>query len=49
LDFFQLLSALRILARRLQQEFGVDLDDGEQVVQLVGNEAGRLVRLFEIV
>jgi hypothetical protein len=49
LDLIELLCALRILARGLQQEFGVDLNDGEQVVQLVGDETGSLVRFLETV
>jgi hypothetical protein len=47
LNLVQLEGALRILARRAEQKFGVDLYDSEKVVELVGDEAGSLVRFFE--
>jgi hypothetical protein len=38
-----------ILACGFEQELGVDLNDGEEVVELVGDKAGRSVRLLKIV
>jgi hypothetical protein len=38
-----------ILTGGFEQELCVDLNDGEEVVELVGDKAGRFVRLFEIV
>jgi len=42
LNLPQLLRARRIAFRGLEQEFNVDADDGEKIVQLVGDEARRL-------
>jgi hypothetical protein len=47
LDLFQLLRALGIFARGLEKKFRVDLDDGEEIVELVRDEAGGLVRFLE--
>lgn len=37
-----------MFARGLEQELGVDLNDGEEVIELVCDKTGRPVRLFEI-
>jgi hypothetical protein len=49
LDLGELLHAGRVFARRLEQELSVDLNYGEEVIELVCNKACRLVRLFEVV
>jgi hypothetical protein len=48
LDLVQLLGAGWIPGGGLDQELSVDLDYGEQVVELVGDKSGCLVGLFEI-
>ena len=49
LNLFHLLDVGRILAYGLHQKFGVDLDDGEEIIELVGDETCRLVGFLEIV
>jgi hypothetical protein len=49
LDLGELLRASGIFARRFEQKLGVDLNYGEEVVELVRDKAGRFVCLFEIV
>jgi len=48
LDLRQLLRASRAFAGALEQELSVDLNDGEEVVELVCNKACCLVRIFEV-
>lgn len=47
LDFVQLLRIFRGVTDRFEQELGVDLDDGEEIVEFVGDETGGFVRFFE--
>ena len=47
LNLTQLLLAGWIVSRRVEQEFGVDVDNGEKIVQLVGNETRRLRGVLE--
>jgi hypothetical protein len=49
LNFIQLFGALGILSRGNEKKFRVDLDDGEEVVQLVCDEAGGFVGFLECV
>jgi hypothetical protein len=49
LDLGELLRAGWVFARGLKQELSVDLNYGEEVIELVCDKAGRLVRLFEVV
>jgi hypothetical protein len=43
LNLIELFGSLRIIALSRKQKFRVDLDDGEEIVQLVCDEAGGLV------
>jgi hypothetical protein len=43
------LGVFGIVSDGVEQKLGVDLDDGEKVVQLVRDEARDLVRLLESV
>lgn len=43
----ELLRAFRIVALGSKQELGVDLDDREEIVQLVRDEAGRFIGFFQ--
>jgi hypothetical protein len=43
----KLIEAFRIVGVGFEQKLGVDLNDSEQVVQLVGRESRGLVRVFE--
>jgi len=47
LNLPQLLGTRWIVTRRCEQEFSVDVDDGEKIVQFVRNEARRLRRVLE--
>ena len=47
LNLIQLFGSLRIAARRSKKKFRVDLDDGEEVVQLVCDEAGGFVGFLQ--
>jgi hypothetical protein len=47
LDLLQLLETFRIVGVGFDQELGVDLNYGEQVVQLVRGEASRSGRILE--
>jgi len=47
LNLLQLLSARRVVPIRREQELGVDVYDREKIVQLVGNETGRLCCILE--
>lgn len=49
MDLGELLHAGWVFARGLEQELGVDLNYSQQVIELVSDEAGRLVRFFEVV
>jgi len=49
LDLVQLVPTLRIPARGFEEEFSVDLNYGEKVIQLVRDEAGSLVRFLETI
>ena len=48
LDLAKLLRTGGIVAGALEQELGIYLNDGEEVVQLVRDVAGRLVGLLQI-
>ena len=48
MTLFQLARAARILSQRSEQKLGVDLNDGEEVVQVVRDSAGRAVSLLEV-
>jgi len=47
LNLIKLFGSLRIVARRREKKFRVDLDDGEEVVQLVCDEAGGFVGFLQ--
>lgn len=47
LNLIQLLGSLWIIVRGSKKKFRVDLDDGEEVVQLVCDEAGGFVGFLE--
>jgi len=49
LNLIQLFGALRILARRSKKKFRVDLDDGQEVVQLVSDVTGGFVGFIQCV
>ena len=49
MNLFQLPRAAGILSYRGEQELGVDLNDGKQVVEVVRDGAGRSVGLLEVV
>jgi hypothetical protein len=44
----QLLRAGRILAKRIEQKLRINLDDSKEIIELMSNETGGLVCLFEI-
>ena len=49
LNLIQFFCALRIFARGSEKKFRVDLDDGEEVIQLVSDEAGGFVGFLQCV
>ena len=49
MNLFQLARAARILSQRSEKKLSVDLNDGEEVVQVVRDGTGRPVRLLEVV
>jgi hypothetical protein len=48
LNFAELLDALGVFPRGLEEKLGIYLNDGQKIIELVSDVAGCLVRLFQL-